>query len=111
MVLISPAGWAGEGGLDPGADARAGQPLPAQHDARRGGRDGRRMRVGGRPGGRAAGSDAFLIELQDVLVIALGDLEPDEQPGQHEERDHDQRSEGDPKGDDDGLHASTVLPA
>jgi len=39
-------------------------------------------------GPSAAGyrSDAFLLELEGLLVVLLGELQPDEQPGQHDQR-------------------------
>src|SRR4029079_18092620 len=39
------------------------------------------------------GPDPFLLQLERLLVVLLGQLEPDEQPGQHDERDHDERAE------------------
>ena len=54
-----------------------------------------------RSGGRLVRGDdrvdpdqPFLVELEDLLVVLLGDLEPDEQSGQDRERDHDECGRG-----------------
>src|SRR6185369_12617179 len=46
---------------------------------------------------------AFAIELEEVVLLLLGDLEPDEESGEDDERDDNQRGEGDAERDGDGL--------
>src|SRR3954452_10589442 len=50
-------------------------------------------------------SGAFLVELEQLLVVLFGDLQPDEESGEDRERDDDQRGEGDPQRDRDGLQS------
>src|SRR5262245_28793461 len=52
---------------------------------------------------RVAISGAFAIELEDLLLVLLGQLQPDEQPGEHDQRDDDERGEGDAQRDRDRL--------
>src|SRR4051812_11938824 len=52
---------------------------------------------------RAVDLGAFAVELEEVVLLLLGDLQPDEQPGEDDERDDDQRGQGDPEGDGYGL--------
>jgi hypothetical protein len=58
------------------------------------------------------GIGAFLVEFEELLVVLFGDLEPDEEPCEDRERDDDERGQGDPQRDRDGLeclHGSTSL--
>src|SRR5712671_6346468 len=55
--------------------------------------------------GRLRLSGAFAIELEDVLVVLLGHLEPDEETREHDKRNDDHRGERDPEGDGDGLES------
>src|SRR5262245_27670474 len=48
---------------------------------------------------------AFPVELEDLLLVLLGQLQPDEQPGKDDERDHDQSSERDAERDRHGLES------
>src|SRR4029079_14623641 len=40
---------------------------------------------------RVAISGAFAVELEDLLLVLLGELQPDEEPGEHDEGNHDER--------------------
>src|SRR6476620_9322092 len=75
----------------PGPPARTARRPPDRRASRSRGSSGR---------GR---SDGFLVELEQLLVVLLGDLQPDEQPGQDRERDDDERGQGDPQCDGNGL--------
>src|SRR5436190_14668636 len=44
-----------------------------------------------------------LVELECLLVVLFGELEPHEQAGEHDQRDDEQRAERDAQGDGDGL--------
>src|SRR3954469_20759745 len=84
---------------------RGGGPRPVRPPPGR--RASRSMRRSGR-----CRSGAFLVELEQLLVILFGDLQPDEESGEDRERDDDQRGEGDPQRDRDGLqslHGCTSL--
>src|SRR4029079_17564632 len=59
---------------------------------------------------RLAISGAFAIELEDLLLVLLGQLQPDEQPGEHDERDDDERREGDAQRDRDCLECLHPCP-
>src|SRR3954452_2852597 len=52
---------------------------------------------------RAVDLCAFAVELEEVVLLLLGHLQPDEQPGEDDERDDDQRGQRDPEGDGYGL--------
>src|SRR5690349_3614232 len=91
------AGPEGAADVDPGTDKRT----PAGRSA------GVESRAGGsasvsRPGGRS-GVAGVAIELEQLLVVLFGELQPDEQARQDGERDDDQRRERDAESDGDGL--------
>src|SRR5579862_1241734 len=65
-----------------------------------------------RPAGAGSGgrppdgwSGAFLVQDKRLLVGFLGQLQPDEQPGQDDQRDHDQGAEGDAERHRDSLES------
>ena len=69
--------------------------------ATRGRRNARRVAAGVESVGpartasrRLAISGAFAVELEDLLLVLLGQLQPDEQPGEDDERDDDERARG-----------------
>src|SRR5439155_13293595 len=72
-------------------------------------RNARRRR---RAFGLATRSDGFGLELEGVLVGLFGDLQPDEQAGEDDERNDDQGTQRDAERDGDGLeglHAFSFL--
>src|SRR5690349_699993 len=50
-------------------------------------------------------SDGVAVELEQLLVVLFGQLQPDEQPSEHRERDDDQRRKRDAEGDGHGLES------
>ena len=48
-------------------------------------------------------SDGVAVELEELLVVLFGQLQPDKQAGQHGQRDDDQRRKRDTESDGDGL--------
>src|SRR5688500_18327698 len=65
---------------------------------------------GGAPRRRPPASDRFLVELQSLFLGLLGQLEPQEEPGQHDERNDDERGEGDAECNGDRLEGFHAIP-